>query len=351
MLWIGVDAHKRVHQAVALGQDGELGERTISNTPEGWASLLVWAQQWSERGWAVEGSGSLGRGVAQFLAGQGEQVHEVCPKWTAQRRRTLRRPGKSDRLDALAVAHLLREEAASLPVVLPEEAAVATVQLWSRLREDLIADMTRVRNRLHALLLLCDPEYKRRLPDLTTRTGIRACLAYAAPGQDALARTREQAVRQLATQLSLLADQEQQLHKQLEEAVAQRFAPLQAIAGLGPLTAAALVAELGAPRPGLGEAQLAALAGVAPLEASSAGGVRHRLNRQGNRRLNRLFHQITLTQQRIYPPAQAYLARRKQEGRTPREARRALKRLLVRSVWRQWQACWSPTSTPATLIL
>jgi transposase len=341
MMWIGVDAHKRVHQAVALGQDGELGERTIENTPDGWATLLTWAERWPERLWAVEGAGSLGRGVAQFLAGRGEQVHEVSPKWTAQRRRTLRKPGKSDRLDALAVARLLREEAATLPLILPDEEAVATVQLWSRLREDLVADMTRVRNRLHALLLLCDPEYKRRVPDLTTRTGMRACLAYTAPGQDAVARAREQVVRLVAAHLAVLVDQEQHLHKQLEQAVAQRFAPLEAIPGLGPLTAAALVAELGAPRPGLGPSQLAALAGVAPLEASSAGGVRHRLSRQGNRRLNRLFHQITLTQQRIYPPAQAYLARRKQEGRTPREARRALKRLLVRSVWRQWQACWS----------
>ena len=61
MIWIGVDAHKRVHQAVALSRDGEISERTISNTPEGWASLLAWGQQWPERLWAVEGSGSLGR--------------------------------------------------------------------------------------------------------------------------------------------------------------------------------------------------------------------------------------------------------------------------------------------------
>jgi len=85
-------------------------------------------------------------------------------------------------------------------------------------------------------------------------------------------------------------------------------------------------------------ADAASVGGVAPLEASSAGGVRHRLSRQGNRRLNRLFHQITITQQRIHAPAQRYLARRKQEGRTSREARRALQRLLVRSVWRQWHA-------------
>jgi transposase len=146
-MWIGVDAHKRVHQAVALGREGDISERTIDNTPEGWASLLAWAQQWSERLWAVEGSGSLGRGIAQFLAEHGQRVHEVSPKWTAQRRRTQRKPGKSDRLDALAVARLLREEAATLPLVLPDEEGVATVQLWSRLREDVVADMTRVRNR------------------------------------------------------------------------------------------------------------------------------------------------------------------------------------------------------------
>src|SRR3979409_1842097 len=104
-MWIRAGAHKRVHQAVALGRDGEVSERTLDNTPAGWASLLAWAQQWSERLWAVEGSGSLGRGIAQFLAEHGQRVHEVSPKWTAQRRRTQRQPGNRDRLDALEVVH------------------------------------------------------------------------------------------------------------------------------------------------------------------------------------------------------------------------------------------------------
>ena len=86
-MWIGVDAHKRVHQAVVLGRDGEISERTIDNTPEGWASLLAWAQQWPERLWAVEGSGSLGRGVAQSSwfapsGGSGKPAgapHQVSP--------------------------------------------------------------------------------------------------------------------------------------------------------------------------------------------------------------------------------------------------------------------------------
>jgi transposase len=90
----------------------------------------------------------------------------------------------------------------------------------------------------------------------------------------------------------------------------------QASEGVGALTAAGLVAELGQARRGRTEAQLAALAGVAPLEASPAGGVRHRLNRGGNRRLNRRLHVIARIQARVYPPAQASLARRQQAGRT-----------------------------------
>jgi transposase len=348
MIWIGVDAHKRVHEAVALGPDGTVGHTTVPNTVGGWASLLAWAA-WPERVWAIEGSGALGRGLAQFLAGRGERVHEVSPKWTAQRRRTMRKPGKSDWLDAHAVARVLREEAETLPAVLPEEPEAASVELWSHLREDVVADMTRLRNRLHALLLLCDPEYGRHLPRLTTQAGLRACQDYAAPGAGALARAREQAVRLLAAQLALLARQERELRTSIERAVAEHFAPLTAIEGVGPLVAAGLIAELGTPRSGFGVPQLAALAGVAPLEASSAGGVRHRLNRLGNRRLNSLLYHIALVQARCYSPARAYLARRQQEGRTPKEARRALKRQLVRRVWRHWQACWQSTSTAPSL--
>lgn len=349
MVWIGVDAHKRVHQALALGSDGVIGQRQITNTADGWASLLNWAQVWPERIWAIEGSGALGRGLAQFLAERGEQVHEVSPKWTARRRRTMRRVGKSDRLDAHAVAQVLREEATTLPRVLPEDESVALLRLWVRQREDVVVDMGRTRNRLHDLLLLCDPEYRTGIPSLTSRSGVRACLTYTAPGMGRLAREREQAVRRTAVQLELLLNQERALRTHIEELVAERFAALTTIPGVGPLVAAGLIAELGAPRPGFGEAQLAALAGVAPLEASSAGIVRHRLNRLGNRRLNTLLYHIAIVQARCHPPAQAYLQRRQEQGRTAREARRTLKRFLARRVWQHWQACWPapPADLPA----
>ena len=114
------------------------------------------------------------------------------------------------------------------------------------------------------------------------------------------------------------------------------------------LTAGALAGLLGPGRRFGSEAQVSAYAGVAPLEASSAGRVRHRLNRGGNRRLNAILYRMALTQLRCWPPAQDYVARRLREGKTKREAIRALKRYLMRAIWRLWQGClWTHTTTPS----
>jgi transposase len=349
VIWIGVDAHKRLHQAMAVGATGEvLGERTITNEPAAWRALLEWAQALdAERIWAIEGAWYLGRGLAQYLARSGERVHEVSGRWTAQRRRGMRKPGKSDRLDARAVAQLLREEADTLPRVYAEEDPLAAVQLWSRMQAETTADITRLINRVHALLLFCEPGYQARLPALTTKAGIAALRAYAAPGEGELARERERMVRALAEQLALLSDQDRELRSKLERASTARFSPLRQIQGVGPLIACGIVAEMGRPRPGFREEHFAAESGVAPIEASSAGGTRHRLNRSGNRRLNMFLHQIVLTQARTYEPARAYLARRRAEGLTAREARRALKRHVARRVFHALVECFV---TPAEAV-
>jgi transposase len=340
MIWIGVDAHKTVHQAIALGEEGPQDERRVANTPEAWSALLAWARQWPERCWAIEGAWYLGRGLAQYLAQQGEEVHEVNGRWTAQRRRGMRHPGKNDRLDARSVAALLREERATLPRVYAEEDELAQIQLWSRLEAELTEDRTRLLNRLHNLLLLCDPGYKDHLPELKSKAGIAAARGYVAPGTATISREREHAVHQTAAQVALLDEQIGEFRRKLERVTTRSFRPLREIEGVGARIAAVVIAELGRPRAGFGDEQLAALAGVAPLEASSAGTTRHRLNRGGNRRLNLALHRIVLTQGRMYPPAMTYLARRQAEGKTAREARRALKRQICRRIVQSWRACF-----------
>jgi len=115
-----------------------------------------------------------------------------------------------------------------------------------------------------------------------------------------------------------------------------QFTPMTTICDMNLLTAAALAGILSPGQRFANDAQRAAYAGVAPPEASSAERVRHRVNRGGNRRLNAIPYRIAVTQARCSPQAQVYLERGMHEGKTRREALRALKRYLVRAIWRQW---------------
>jgi transposase len=342
MITIGVDAHKRAHVAVALDERGqELGQRQVANTAEGWAALLAWAAALggdAPQQWGIEGAGHYGRGLAQAVLAAGEPAYDINPRWTAASRRRSRHPGKNDRFDALAVARYLREEAATLPRLAPED-ETAVLDLLVGEREAALAEATRLRNRLHALLLQLDPAYHRRLPDLRPAAALAALRAYQAPQPGELARERAAGVRRLAARLQLVCEQAADLQAQIEARAAAGFAPLTELPGVGELTAGMLAGVLGALDPAAGEARVAMYAGVAPLEASSAGRARHRLNRTGNRFLNAILHRIALNQARWHPPARAYLARRRQEGKTRREAIRALKRFLIRAVWQLWQRC------------
>ncbi len=150
MVTIGVDAHKAVHQALALDAAGTiLGSWRGATTPDYWQQLLDWAKTLpGPRQWGIEGAWNYGRGLAQFLVSRAERVYEVNPRWTAERRRGARKAGKSDRLDAHAVAKLVRDEASTLPRVTAEDESVVLDLLVTE-RESALAELTRQRNQLH----------------------------------------------------------------------------------------------------------------------------------------------------------------------------------------------------------
>jgi transposase len=346
MITIGVDAHKSVHAAVALDAAGrELDRWRGPNSPLGWARLAGWAaahaaRAGAERRWGIEGAGHYGRGLAQHLLAAGETVYDINPRWTAQERQRARRPDKSDRLDARAAALYLWRAAATLPPLSAED-GTSVLDLLVSEREGALAEATRLRNQLHALLLPLDPQYKEHLPALTTPAGLAALEAYGGPGRTALQQAQAASVRRLAQRLRLASDQAADLAQQIAARTQAGFSPLTHLKGINLLTAGALAGILGPGQRFTSEGQLAAYAGVAPHETSSAGRVRHRLNRGGNRRLNAILYRIALTQLRCWPPAQDYVARRLREGKTKREAIRALKRYLIRAIWRLWQQCMS----------
>jgi len=342
MVTIGVDAHKRVHVGIALDDAGqEIGHWRGPNSVVGWESLLGWVSAFGEsRAWGIEGAWNYGRGLAQHLVEQGETVYEVNARWTAAGRRRARTPGKTDRLDAQAVARCVRQEAPHLPRVGADD-ATAVLDLLTSQRETVLTETTRLRNQLHALLLQLDPEYRDRLPSMDSSTGLEALERYqAAPGSTVLQQERAAAARRLAQRLRIASQQADELKAQIETRTEEAgLLPLIAIHGVGLLIAGTLAGILGPGCRFRSDAEFAAYAGVAPLDASSAGYVRHRLNRGGNRRLNSLLHMVALTQLSTWKPAKDYVKRRITEGKTKREAMRALKRFLARAVWQAWKRC------------
>ncbi len=347
-MYIGVDTHKKTHTLVGIDDQGRTDStRTVANTPQGWTSALRWARDHSDVCcWGIENSGSLGKGFAQFLLAQGEtNVREVSPQRTAQYRRRGRSQDKTDTADALAIARLLRAEGEQLPLVQADDASTE-LRLLSDHRDNLVAERTRLVNQLHAQMLQIDPCYAEQSGALTSRTGVHYCRDLEVPDADGVLETRLLIVRQLTDQLLRLWEEIESIETALRQRVATLETPLLQLCGIGMIVAARLIGELGCTPRIRSAAALAALAGIAPVAVSSGGRQGHRLNRGGNRQLNRAFHMIALSQLRCEPLAQAYYAKKRAEGKTARSALRCLKRRLVDVVYRLL-----PTGKPAALEL
>ena len=348
MITIGIDPHKRVNEAFAIDDQGnEVGRWRGTNDGAGWLALRSWAVALSDqRRFGVEGAGSLGRGLAQHLVSNDELVYEVNSRWTALVRVRARRSDKSDRLDARAVALFVRQEAPDLPTVRLEDETVA-LDVMATERDAAVAETTRLQNQVHALLQQLDPHYHDALPSLKSPANVERLKVFEAEaGAGVAQQARAAAVRRLALRLELGLAQVRELTEQIQALAVPRFTPLTAICGVNFLTAGILAGIIGPGRRFATDAELAKFAGVAPVETSSADRVRHRLNRGGNRRLNAILYRIVLTQAHYSNDARAYLDRRMSEGRTRREAFRALKRYVIRAIFRIWIECVEADAVP-----
>lgn len=325
MTIVGIDTHKVSLAACAIDERGApVAELTFPNTPAGHRAVAAWLTEMAAPPRVgIEGSATYGAALARFLVTAGLEVREVPPQLTRRERIRTRRAGKSDPADALAIARVVLVEPALPPVRRADE--TRELQLLVEAREDLVAEMTRARNRLHADLLVLAPGQRGTLVGPRALSRLARQLGRASGLHAELARDRLRALRRLVVEVD-----------RLEARIAQRVAGhrLLALPGIGPLTAAKLVGEVGDVRRLRDDNAFAALAGVAPIPASSGEVQRMRLNRGGNRQLNRALHLIALVQLRHHPPAQAFVARKRSEGKSQREAIRALKRHLARVVFR-----------------
>jgi transposase len=351
MIVLGADTHKRSHTiaAVAAATGELLGERTVPVGARGFAALLVWARGLQgERVWALEDCRHVSGSFERFLIGRGERVVRVATKLMADARRGARQRGKSDGIDAIAVARAaLREGLEDLPA-----AQLAGPELDLRLlvdhRERLVRQRVALNNTLQWHLHDLWPELE--LPGSSLfygKWGPRVSRRLARAEQTMRVRIARDELRRIR-ELS-------QTIKALEVEIAQLVA---AIApqlldepGFGPLTAAKLVGEIaGAGRFG-SDAKLARAAGVAPIPVSSGKTNRHRLDRGGNRQINAAIHRIAVTRARCHPETRDYIARRRAQGKTTSEAIRSLKRHLTRRVWHLLQAAHPVQDMPPTNFL
>jgi transposase len=335
-MFIGVDTHKKDHVLVALDALGRRGgTHHSSNTPEGWLQAMAWARTTeAPLWWGIENSGGLGKGFAQFLLREGEaEVREVSPQRTAQYRRHGRTQDKTDEMDALAIARLLLAEGEGLPRV-PRDDVSTELRVLSDHRDNLLRERTRLINQLHAQMLQIDPTYKEKSGALTSPQGLAYCQELTIPGADRLLQTRLLVAGHLAAQAVQVGTLITAVTAELEQRVQASQTPLRALKGVGTIGAARLLAELGTtPRIPSAKA-LAALAGVSPVAVSSGGRTGYRLNRGGNRQLNRVIHTMALVQRRCEPQARAYYEKKRAEGKTNRAALRCLKRRLVDVLYR-----------------
>ena len=326
---LGADCHKRTHTLVAVDQAGrELGSRTEAATPEGHLELLRWAKRWPERRWALEDCRHVSRQLEHDLLTAGEVAVRVSPKMMAGTRRSARQFGKSDSIDALAVARAAQREP-NLPLARPEGPS-RDLRLLVDHRDDLVADRTRNINRLRWQLHELAPGYcipPRKLIHASTWQAVGDVIAKHQGLVAELAGELLTSIRDLTAKINSL--------ERRITAVTARLAPsLLELEGCGALTAAKLVAETADVTRFASRGGYARSNGTAPIPASSGSQQRVRLNRGGNRQLNAGLHRVAITQLRLNGRGKLYVERQMAAGHTKTEALRALRRRLSDEVYR-----------------
>ena len=338
---IGIDPHKQTHTAVAIFKaTGEvIGELTVRARTPGFERLLEWARDLDEqRLFAVEDGRHVSGALERLLIDRGEQGVRVPPRLMGESRRADRVRGKSDPIDAEAVARaaLARPDLPRMTLEGPER----DIGLLVAHRESLVRERTDRICKLRWLLHDIDPDLApplRTLDRFTTLDRLASVLEAMASSvavrlcSELVARCREITVR---------ANELEREISSLVEAVAPA---LLEIPGCGSLTAAKIVAEAAQVSRFPTEGHFARYAGTAPVPASSGARHRHRFNRRGNRQLNAAVHRIAITQIRIHEPAKDYMAKKRAEGKSKTEAMRALKRHITRVVFKTLTSMDQPT--------
>jgi len=330
---IGIDPHKATHTAVAIDDDEiVLGEFTVRADKDQITKLIEWAGSVDGDGrlWAVEAATGLGHLLSQQLIATGETVLDVPPV-LASRIRVLS-SGKSDKNDendarSVVIAALRRDGLAAVR----REDDTAVLRMLAKRHRELTALRTQAACRLHATLAALRPGGMghRLSAKQASRMlgGIR--------GLDAVGEQRRLMAKTHLVDIRRLDRDLETIKAQIRRAVTAVDTSVTDIYGVGPVVAAFLIGYTPPIERFTTADRYAAYNGTAPIEVSSGGKVRHRLSRRGNRTLNHAIHTAAVTQISHHTPGRIYYDRKIDEGKTNKEALRALKRRISDAVYRQ----------------
>ena len=331
MTMIGIDPHKATHTAVAVDDDEQvIDEFTLGSSNDQAERLTSWAEGLGKREWAVESANGLGYLVARQLVAAGETVFDVPPV-LASRVRLLGsgRSQKNDPNDARSIA-IAALRSHRLRVVEPDDHVVVLRLLVKRHR-----DMARLRNkhcsRLHALLIELEAGGIGVKISVTNASGLLDRIDVV----DEASRYRILVAREVVDDIARLDQTLKASKKRIADAVTASGTSLTDIVGVGPIGAATIIGYTKDVTRFPTRGHYATYNATAPIEVSSGGNTRHRLNLRGNRILNHAIHIAAVTQLRHDTNGRVYFDKKIAEGKTPKEAIRALKRRISDAVYRR----------------
>jgi transposase len=330
---IGVDTHVHTHSAAAVDArtGGVLDEITVEASAEGYARLVEFADEHAVlRAWAIEGTGGHGAGLTRHLAHREEVVIELDRPERARRRNG----AKSDPLDAIRAA---REALSRAKLGTPRgggDRQALSVLLAAR--RSAVNASTDAQRQVFSLVIAAPEPIRERFRGQKLPAMIRTAASMRLNSAwDVETTTTVRTLRSLARRARVLAEEASE-HEKAIRAIVRAWRPdLLAQPGIGPIVAATVLCAWSHRGRIHSEAAFAMLAGAAPIPATSGQVTnRHRLNRYGDRQLNRALHTIVLSRIRYDQTTQTYVARRTTQGKTTREIKRCLKRYIARDLFR-----------------
>src|SRR5215207_10079583 len=334
---IGVDTHKHTHTAAAVGSTGAVFDHlTVPAHPVGYRQLITFGQRHHATLWAVEGTGSFGAGLTTSLLARCQRIVEVD-----RPERPARRGGvKSDDIDAVRAA---RQALAGVGLSEPRRRGEReAIRVLLTTRAQAVEFRTRAISALHALVTSAPDGIRERLRTLPLGQLLQTCAGLRGSARHARHNAEESAtvlaMRSTARRALACEQEAAELEAQLDRLVRQLALGLLDQLGIGPVVAGQVITSWSHHGRVRSEAAFAKLGGVAPIEASSGTVIGHRLNRSGDRQLNRALHTIALVRMRQDSATNAYVQRRLAAGKTIRDIKRCLERYIARQLFRQLEA-------------